>query len=83
MCLSYIYLKLYRKQDNSRKASEVSLNIAASTPCFLLCRKPFLRMCLFGPHVLCSGARPEVDDQPKARVCRKNRSQASMPQRTR
>lgn len=79
MCLSYIYLKLYRKQDNSMKKSEVSLERSISTPCFLPVgshssgRVPrwFLRSCVL---VLCG---PEVGDQPKAWGCRKNRGQAS------
>lgn len=56
MCLSYIYLKLYRKQDNSRKASEVSLEHSISTPCFLPVGSHSSGCASLGPHVLCSGA---------------------------
>ena len=77
MCLSYI--KLYKKQDNSVKRSEVPLEHSVSTPCFLPVgshssgRVPlwFLRSCA----LVLRG--PEVGGQPKARGRRKNRGQAS------
>lgn len=83
MCLSYIYLKLSQKNKTTAgKPQKVPEH--SQIPCFLPVGSHSSGCASLGPHVLCSArCGPEVDDQPKARVCRKNRSQASMPQRTR